>query len=79
MAVLSKIVSFVIVNFKEVILFVIIYLDSRGIIYNYYYGMVIDMIPFFSVFHDARSVILQLQKYVEDKTIFRSGSRRLVK
>lgn len=41
--------------------------------------MVIDMIPFFSVFHDARSVILQLQKYVEDKTIFRSGSRRLVK
>lgn len=38
MAVLSKIVSFVIVNFKEVILFVIIYLDSRGIIYNYYYG-----------------------------------------
>lgn len=41
--------------------------------------MVIDMIPFFSVFHDTRSVILQLQKYVEDKTIFRSGSRRLVK
>lgn len=41
--------------------------------------MVIDMIPFFSVFHDARSVILQLQKYMEDKTIFRSGSRRLVK
>lgn len=41
--------------------------------------MVIDMIPFFSVFHDTRSVILQLQKYVEDKTIFRNGSRRLVK
>lgn len=41
--------------------------------------IVIDMIPFFSVFHDARSVILQLQKYMEDKTIFRSGSRRLVK
>lgn len=38
MAVLSKIVSFVIVNFKEVILFVIIYLDSRRIIYNYYYS-----------------------------------------
>lgn len=38
MAVLSKIVSFVILNFKEVMLSY--NLDSRGIIYYYYYDTI---------------------------------------